>query len=103
MQLMNTRFSTYVHDCLEQKHAKRLAVLFRRPWLFAGLLVVSQLIIAFSWFTPIYDANDDVGLRMKLSGLLEGTPPTEFVVYFNIIYAKLLVWLYSHFSGVLWY
>jgi hypothetical protein len=74
-----------------------------KRWLnLAAILLLP--IAALTLFTPFYQTNDDVGMRLLAEGhLVPGSKPVPFLMFINVVIGKLLATLYSIAPAMPWY
>src|SRR3954462_15352625 len=61
-------------------------------------------LIAVTLFTPFYQTNDDVTMRLLAEGnFVPGGKPVPFLLFINVVIGKLLAAAYSLIPGVPWY
>lgn len=72
--------------------------------LMAMLLVANAAFFALmAWLLPLqYEENDDIMMCMIANGSYSGTPDFH-LVYINVIYGRVLVWLYGLTKAIEWY
>jgi hypothetical protein len=61
------------------------------------------LAIAYLFFEPVYQSNDDISLEMLASGRWIAAAPTPYLLFPNILLGRLLTFLYTAWPGLPWY
>ncbi len=74
-----------------------------RPPVIALLLTLLLVLITTTILIPVYNTNDDAGMRLYLSGGYYHAPAMPHVFFIHIWLAESIVWLYAHFPTILWY
>jgi hypothetical protein len=78
------------------RSAARLAL----PFVGAVLLPLAAVTL----FTPFYQTNDDVTMRLLAEGhFVPGGKPVPFLLFINVVIGKLLAMAYTRLPGVPWY
>ncbi|MBX7243210.1 MAG: hypothetical protein K1X92_15805 [Bacteroidia bacterium] len=77
--------------------------LYRYPLRMA--LIINFFLFAFycTFYTLYFQTNDDTGMMLRLSGKLLVKSHTEYVLFINLIFARLLKFLYISFPDFPWY
>jgi len=68
------------------------------------IVVVSLVVISLAFFTPFYQTNDDIAMRLLAEGnFVPGDEPVPFLMFINIIIGKILATAYSLAPSLPWY
>lgn len=83
----------------------KLIHIVHRRWALMALVLVCNIayFALMAWALPLqYEENDDVMMCMIANGSYSGTPDYH-LVYINVIYGRVLAWLYTLTHAVEWY
>jgi hypothetical protein len=89
------------------KKNERNSILPIKPsYALAASVGIVAVVAAVAWlnFSPAYETNDDVGIRLILEGrLVPDATPSGHAIFLNLAMGQALAWLYRHMPGMSWY
>ena len=110
---IDTTFSylKYISELIYEKNKKTTAVsilnyILSSNILYPILLILTAILISHTLFTPFYfQCDDDAYLRLIAKGAVinDNFASSEYMLYINVIYGNLLVWLNTTFQNIPWY
>lgn len=66
------------------------------------VLAVACALLVLAVFVPGFEVNDDTAM-LRIAAGLNGTPPSEYLVFSHFGIGLLLSWLYGHTQAINWY
>jgi hypothetical protein len=99
-------WSDYQRTRLMKKNQRNIILPMKPSYAGATSIGIVAVVVAVAWlfFSPVYDTNDDVGIRLFLEGrIVPGATPSGHIDFFNLALGQALAWLYLHVPGPSWY
>lgn len=60
-------------------------------------------LLIYSFFSPVFQTNDDMFMRIRLAGICIAPEPSPYILYSNILLGYILSFFYTILPGIPWY